>query len=360
MKILIIILLIIAAVVVFFVMRKSEKPNRRIQFEIQVEDSGQPISQYQLTLVNNDKVFASLAGVRMQSQVKTSLGAVIKTEPTLINRDLGRHALVIKTTQPLAQVFELPQKSSEVFEWSPWIEVAYFEDSEVAAWKFMDKIVKDRKTNDPLNPKIKIRFKSEAFNVEKEFQEYRAQSQKLTQEEILRVRKDLLNGKEEVACQLITLDPRATDQEFLFCKNSIESKVDKIEKWELLKLFTSNGSGRAFVSWCNDEYSDDSKVERSWTDKKNSIPSEHQLWFLKIFYETWLNLDDKMFLETMPNIRHCISDMFRTQWTDESFEFISNILPPLLQDRLDKAKIEYSKEEVEWFNEAMASVRRNP
>jgi hypothetical protein len=266
---------------------------------------------------------------------------------------------VIKTTQPLAQVFELPQNSSEVFEWSPWIEVAYFEDSEVAAWNFMDKKVIDRKTNDPLNPKIKIRIKSEAFNVEKEFQEYRAQTQKLTQEEIVRLRNELLKGKEEVACQLITLDPRASGEEFLICKKTIESKIEVIEKWKLLSLFMSQGSGRAFVAWDNDEVSDHSKVERTWNNKKNSIPSDHQAWFLQTFFSTWLNLDDKTFFETMPNLRHCILDMFRVQWTEESFEFISKQLPPKVEARLKNAKMEYSADEVKWFYEALDKVKGN-
>jgi len=171
------------------------------------------------------------------------------------------------------------------------------------------------------------------------------------------------HGEANLACILVLEDPQVNIQIFYECKKQIEAAKTRDEKWEKLSPFLSAGNG--FMSWYNDEVDDKLDVtDRNWSKKISVIPNSEQAWFIKTFFETWLNLNNDQIMKTVFGLNEALRQMLVDQvWNQDSKSVLNQELRQRLIDRIKNAtvasaedtsmvifRIESFETDVEYFN----------
>jgi len=111
--------------------------------------------------------------------------------------------------------------------------------------------------------------------------------------------------------------------DFLLCKNLINSKSPGNDRWLKISLFFDREKG-GFKGWYNDEISGVSPEKRDLSKIYIPIPESEQVWFIQTFLETWLSLDDTQIISTSFDVRNALQYMKKPpqNWSPESLQVL--------------------------------------
>lgn len=270
-----------------------------------------------------------------------------KTDTCIISPDDTKIAGIISQKWQAAQIFVIDRNIVPLEDWSEWNTPTYTDASEDVKTAFLNTYSGSVTATIPADSfEMRYKISKHLFRSDAQYAEMTKAQKAATVQDIKDIRKNIATGNTEWACIVATNDPRLTLNDFLLCKNLINSKNPGNNRWLKISLFFDREKG-GFKGWYNDEISGVSIDKRDLTKIYIPIPESEQVWFVWTFLETWLSLDDAQILSTSFDVRNALQYMQKPSqiWSPESLQVLDQPLKERMIQRILQADPQVMKTE---------------